>query len=344
VEIGKLNTLRRDRGAAVRIESVGLLAVDSWLMTWCFRLRFDLGASAALTYDAAEWVIRDGPPERITLRPADGNTTIAEARRLSLHGRGYATESEAAAAGTQCGGWLILAFASLNVGADFGDRALIGMVTPVGLADMSLAAGTRVLNDVHGLMTYECEPQPRFVRVGTPTLQVGHAHQRLADAFNRAIALAAVPTSRQRLAYDLYAASFSESTADARFVMLMMALETLLEPQLRSDEAQLLVDELIATTRQSGLPIGEIRSIEGTLKWLRQESINRAGRRLASRLGGRTYHEEDPETFFTRCYTLRSQLVHGSDPRPSRTEVDQRAAQLELFVGHLIGESLLERS
>lgn len=42
-------------------------------------------------------------------------------------------------------------------------------------------------------------------------------------------------TEREQLAYALYSASFSESSADARFVMLMMAAETLIKPQPRSE-------------------------------------------------------------------------------------------------------------
>ncbi|MGH3004423.1 MAG: hypothetical protein ACRDOS_00665 [Gaiellaceae bacterium] len=41
-------------------------------------------------------------------------------------------------------------------------------------------------------------------------------------------------TEQQQLAFDLYSASFSEESADARF-LLMMAVETLLEPQKRSE-------------------------------------------------------------------------------------------------------------
>ena len=41
-------------------------------------------------------------------------------------------------------------------------------------------------------------------------------------------------------------------------------------------------------------------------------------------------------------YTLRSCSVHGEHPRPSREEVDGRAAALEHFVGHLLSGPLLE--
>lgn len=312
-------------------------------MTWCFRLRFDLGATAKLDYNDAEWVVRDGSP-RVTLCPADEHATVAEARRLALRGNGYATERAAAGAGQQWRDWLILAFACVNVGADFGERAPSGGFTGHGLATASNAAGTQVLNDVQGLMMHECEPRPRFLRMGPIVGMVSCPHEQLAEALDHVIASATNLTSRRRLAYDLYAASFSERNADARFVMLMMALETLVEPRPRPDESQALVDSLIAMTRGSGLTYSDIASIEGTLKGLRMESINRAGHRLASQLDGRTYQEEDPETFFRRCYDLRSSLVHGAHPRPGTAEIGIRAANLKHFVSHLICGSLLDDS
>jgi len=52
--------------------------------------------------------------------------------------------------------------------------------------------------------------------------------------------------------------------------------------------------------------------------------------------------DEKPQTFFTGCYEMRSRLVHGAYPRPSRGEVDRRAAALELFVRDILSLDLLD--
>lgn len=52
--------------------------------------------------------------------------------------------------------------------------------------------------------------------------------------------------------------------------------------------------------------------------------------------------DESPTKFFTRCYDMRSRLVHGLDPRPSRGDVDKRAAELERFTSHLLSIELLD--
>jgi hypothetical protein len=122
-------------------------------------------------------------------------------------------------------------------------------------------------------------------------------------------------------------------------VMLMMALETMMDLAPRSAEATRLVDELIDLTGASELPANEIQSIVGVLEWLRRESIGQGGRRLARTLGARRYADESPANFFTECYGIRSDLVHGGFPRPS---VDGRVATLETFVADLLSGELLD--
>lgn len=40
--------------------------------------------------------------------------------------------------------------------------------------------------------------------------------------------------------------------------------------------------------------------------------------------------------FFTHCYKLRSDLVHGKFPPPSRDTIDRAAENLESFVSDLL--------
>jgi hypothetical protein len=120
-------------------------------MTWCLRLRFDLSKRVKLEFDKVEWIIVDDTSTRITMHLADGSKNVAEAKRLSLHGGSYDTESLAEVASQQWLNWLILAFSSINIGVDFGDRAPSGGFTHYALEVASSAAQTQALNDVHGL-------------------------------------------------------------------------------------------------------------------------------------------------------------------------------------------------
>ena len=126
--------------------------------------------------------------------------------------------------------------------------------------------------------------------------------------------------------------------------MLMMALETLIEQEPRSEAAVAHLRALIEQTRASELPAHEVASLTGSLEELaKRESVGRAGRRLAGTLGDTEYMPgEPPPLFFKRCYELRSALVHGHYPRPDHGEVGTRGAHLESFVGDLLGAALLE--
>src|SRR5215207_4341102 len=66
---------------------------------------------------------------------------------------------------------------------------------------------------------------------------------------------------REHLAFDLYSASFFQPSADARFLMLMMALETLLDPQPRPQSVQDHVTQLLDWTKGAALPEAERASI-----------------------------------------------------------------------------------
>jgi hypothetical protein len=309
-------------------------------MAFCFRIRFQLGARVSIDSPETHLLLTGPNGEEVRLQPTAADTALKDASDLALRGYGYDDEAEAAAAADRWRGLVQKAFARVNLGADFGDRAPHGHLTKAGLE--FFGTGRRVLNDVHGTLVFECEPPPMFGRVGGRGV-VGVTAERLMNALNAAIELGAVMSDRDQVAYDLYSASFSETSADARLAMLMMAVETLIEPQPRSDEVREHVDALIADTQASDLPDGEIQSIVSSLQWLRDESIGQAGRRLASRLGDRRYVDEQPGRFFTKCYTLRSQLIHGHSPRPTRAEVDSRAAALELFVHDLLSVELLAR-
>ena len=143
--------------------------------------------------------------------------------------------------------------------------------------------------------------------------------------------------AQQQLAYDLYSASFFESSADARFVMLMMAVETLMTPQARPQPVLAHVEDLLARTDSADLDEQAKQSLLGSLRWLRLESLTAAGKRLVTTLlSNRRYANESADTFFKRSYELRHKLVHGSVPRPSRDEIDARAAELERLVGDLL--------
>lgn len=277
----------------------------------------------------------------ILMRSVREDQPIRDAEWLILIGRSYERESDAQQAARMWQAALQAAFARVGVGADFGARAPKAAFADAGLRMLEQQSGRTVVNEVHGINVYECEPRPLFAWSRAHGV-VGKSADKLHKAIGVAVARIPQLDPVQSLAFDLYSASFFESSADARFLMLMMGLEVLIDPQLRSEDARRLIDELLQLTEEARLSEVEIASLKGALERLHAESIGAAGRRLASSLEPRTYMGQSPQAFFTTCYELRSRLVHGSVPRPPREEVDMTAAHLETFAGDILSGDILD--
>jgi hypothetical protein len=304
-------------------------------------MRLALPKRRNITHDEKE--LRLTPAEDVRLVAADGAKKIDGAKNLLLIGRGYRSQSAAEEAGRKWRSIFERSAALMQLGSDFGDRVEGGG----GLGSeyqqqLEAEAGRPIIYNNYGLHVFKESPWPMFVEMSAG-LSFGAHTDILTTATEMGRQIGLTTSARESLAYDLYGASFFQKGPDARYLMLMAALEALIEPQPRPATSVEHVECLIKLTHESELPEPEIESMVGTLEYLRKESIGQAGRRLAKWLGERRYMDGDetPVQFFTRCYTLRSNLVHGHVPRPTESEVGSRAANLEVFVGQLISGELL---
>lgn len=185
-------------------------------------------------------------------------------------------------------------------------------------------------------MAFESEPKPRFALIKAEPLR-GVNKESFESTFLAAASCASRLSEREAVAFSLFNDSFFRQSADSRFLLLMMAIEALLELRPRSDASKLHVEAMIAHTQSAALPSEEKASMIGAIRWLRNESISQAGRHIADeRLGTRTYMDMPAPKFFTHCYGMRSALVHGSLPFPTFEQVSRIVGQLESFVSDLL--------
>jgi hypothetical protein len=193
-------------------------------------------------------------------------------------------------------------------------------------------------------MVYQSEPSPRLVNVGAATLKLTVQEVRLRTALEAALRQRRLVTEQESIAYDLFAASFFDASPDARLISLVIAIETLLQPVDRGAATRAHVQRLIEETRAATeLESKDRNSLVGSLRWMLRESITATGAKLVrTNLGHRTYGEYSAEKLWKKAYDLRSKLVHGSVPRPSRDEVGRCAASLEVMVSHLLSGPLLD--
>ncbi|WP_304511902.1 HEPN domain-containing protein [Desulfobacula sp.] len=314
-------------------------------MTYSFRIRINSSLTNTIQTEESEIAIpSENENYAISLRSENG-LPIKESDQFSLIGSGYPSEEEANSEGVKIQRALMVALAKVRIGADYGHRAAKSVMTKYGLkwAEKKTGVRVRLLDNTHGLMVYKTYPKPKFVSVSG---QFAHGANcdSFVEIFTKLIQKEPVLRERDLVAFTLFNASFFHPTSDSRFVLLVMAIEALIEPIERSPDAVLFVDNLIKQTKYSEIEKNEKDSIVGSLNWLRKESINQAGKRLvSSRIPTeQKYNGMSPEKFFSKCYQLRSDLVHGNIPYPTFKEIGSVVGTLEVLVSDLLTKHFLE--
>lgn len=304
---------------------------------YSFRIRFNRSATDTIQTDASEMSLPVIDSSfSIVLHARQDELKICDSDQLAIIGSGYNSLQSAETAGQEVKKALSVALARVRVGADFGGRSAKGMFTSDGLKWVEQQINQRALNNTHGLMTFETFPKPRFASTNAQMTR-GSTPESFVLAYAKSLEVSPTISECEELSYTLFNASFFQPTADSRFLLLIMAIEALIRPEPRSSQSLGLVESFIKQTKELNLPDQEKNSILGTLRWLKVESINQAGRRMViERLGNRTYLEMTASDFFTHCYQIRSNLVHGNLPSPSFEEIGRLAATAEVFVSELL--------
>lgn len=314
-------------------------------MSYSFRVRCRFPPTDKLNVEGNRYVLglNDADIE-IELRSIEPNTELKRACDAAFVASGFDSDESARAFGLEWIAHLKRASARCRFALDFGDRSPTALIFDSGLKWLEQKWGQRVVHDPKGLSVYVTNPPPRFARVSNPSISRGIPIERFESALVQVLARPRELSRAECLAYQLYADSFFAGSADARFLSLMIAVEALITLEPRPDESREHVEVLILlTTENDQLSKNEKQSMIGALRWLQNESINQAGRRLVTGLlGSRTYGHRKASRFFTDCYSLRSRLVHGSDEFPSRETIGSAAGQLELMVADLLAADLLD--
>jgi hypothetical protein len=95
------------------------------------------------------------------------------------------------------------------------------------------------------------EPRPLFTAIKAEGV-VKPSMRRAAGTFAAAREMVSLEvTENERLAFELYAASFFQPSADARLLLAMMAIETLIDLPPREAEVRDVVQSLIEQVRKS---------------------------------------------------------------------------------------------
>jgi len=315
-------------------------------MPFGFRIRFELPVYPRkyfLGIDSPKWTI-ENKDHNIVLRSAlQDIPIIRDSYSLVLRGENYETEEAAQAAGVYYQNMLIRIGAFLLIGFDLGSRnSEKFLCTNAGLNYFQKQSGNNSLNDIHGLMTFKTDLPNAFIRIkGDKKISMSQ------DNFERALTSLVQNnpeiTERERIAYDFFSASFFQSSLDARFLLLVTALETLIEQGEKSSNVIEHINKLISDTEscQDTLSNDERVSLIKSLEQAKIGSISHAGRELVKRLSGRKYNNQSPRDFFDKCYKLRCDLVHGNLPGPALDNINKMTSGLERLISDLLCGPLL---
>ena len=303
-----------------------------------FRLRFNFPEAYRINSEEEVLellVLKTG--ERLRLCSDVVATPIKNYARAAVVGGSFVTENQARVAAEKSKRAILYWAIEQRLGIDFGDGKQRGTVTNAGLVALEKERGCPLRNDIHGIDVYEHVEKLEFVSVEAKG-KLGKYPPTLIDTFQREYLKSRLLTEKQVLASEIYASSFFDVSARSRFVTLVTAVEALLEPLERSDEVKALVEELKTMTQQrSKIDEPTRKSIISRLEELRRQSIGQAGRTLANCLvPNELFDGQSSADFFTRCYGLRSQILHRGTVEDKSVDMLQIANVMESFVARLL--------
>ena len=223
-------------------------AVTSKPPDYTFRIRLELPARESLGISARRvTLLETASSNALELCSGEKDRTLKEAKRVVMRQSGWESEDAAMSAGRALMDPLMRTLAVLSIGAELGERAAKSMFTEAGLAMLERKRGRRMLNDFLGLMVFETHPSPQFIKQ-QPTL-VRHPEEGSFQRFlAQAVELGQALSSNERVAFHLFSGSFFEASEDTRLLMLMMAMESLLDLEIRPEASLSHVETLIDLT------------------------------------------------------------------------------------------------
>jgi hypothetical protein len=305
-------------------------------MTFSFRVPFWLPPDQRLTW--AERVLRlhSSADEHVYVQ-ADIVDQITDADRLSLRGEGYLSAVVAAKAGSEWLGWLTLGLADLMIGVDFRPAGPRSAMSDFFLDAMQTSdPARRHFREHSGVLVFQSDPPPIFHGLDV----AGVVPKRAEDLLERTLgaqARGARMSSELTLAYDVYASAMFQTSDEARFIVLMTAVEVLVPSRRRPDHLLTVIDELLERIKQSdSLAASEAETLANGIRTLKNESIRSSGRHLASRLTTRNYLGRPATDFWAYAYGLRSAASHGGATPQIVLKIREASPELQWFVRDLI--------
>jgi hypothetical protein len=278
---------------------------------YAFRIRFFLLKSTYIGIDETDIPIEVSGRTYILKGVGE---KISNSSELVLIGRGFKSEKDAFIEGCHVQDVLRWCGASLGIPIDLGNNKLAGGITEYTRNLIYENKGINALNSIRGLMVYEDDDDTIFIHDSIANFSLTKDKDMFKKVFQEFHQRNICFSPRTKLAYEFYnlAKEHEENSFRVKFLLNMVAMESLIQVEQRPSASYDHVNELIEITENNpNLDRKEKDSIKGTLNHLRNESITKAGQNLvAQHLGDNQYYNKPAAEFFKKCYDIRSKLVH----------------------------------
>ncbi len=313
-------------------------------MKFEFRIRFHLEETTHVNSDLVEFEILkldNGP----TLKIKGGyGKTISESNRLTIIGGPYATEQEATIAAYQARTALLIWATKNRIGIDLGSDYQRSHITDMGLSLLAAEHKEPVRNDVHGIDVYEKSGNVKFASLNIG-VNLGKNAETLQIDFQQIFLSDREYPDKLKLACELYCSAFFDPLLEGRFILLVTAVEALLDPADRASGAVELVKDFIQDVKNSKLTQSDKDPLVAALKFIQKESIGQTGKKLAiTKLPESLYQDMASDEFFKYCYGIRSSIVHIGKCKLTKTELANLTNTCLQFVGDLLAKLISESS
>ncbi len=268
-----------------------------------------------------------------------GGETRRGGQQLALLSGKY--DNEAAAGNAAKITVFALALASLRGGYGLSllPRVPEGVITDYGIEFMHAQFKNKyevLLRDTHGVFIYEEVGQTGFVGMGEPEIKVTQPVSSLSNEWKNALADVRTTDPKLLVSYDLFSSSRFETSSRARFLLLVMAVESMVHQQLRTPKEQELLTKMIELVIESRLPSSQVDALRGALNQLKKVSIGYATKHfLQTATESGIVTDPQASKFFSTCYRVRSRMVHEG-LTPAASELTTKGNRLEQIVKELL--------
>jgi hypothetical protein len=183
-------------------------------MTFMFRVRFRLPPGEQLNSDQLEIVLREGPLERVVIRPLTPEKVIRDEKLFALRGDSYATATEAERDGERWMSALALGFVAEYLPTDFELRVRTSHMAAEEVERLNSAGDFSYYDDEPGLHVLSEDPPPRFCGLRASGVAGRNEAATIAE-IQKVYEAGLVADERVLLALEMYAASENMPEGDA---------------------------------------------------------------------------------------------------------------------------------